>query len=196
MGIVSKKCYTRSCKTHANYQHWFSIQHFLSCQNPNKSSWKDFWKNSWNEISIHEFCQWSYIIVLTEFSAQSKSSPSDVFSRKHCLVSNEHSKLVSSEISFKKLNIVNCQINCKFRVILKAGLLCLRKILSNDFVFLVCISIYISRKPFISIWMNMGFKSIYWNKRHCNVGCIILTRQLVTELSREPWVAGARELAV
>lgn len=28
------------------------------------------------------------------------------------------------------------------------------------------------------------------------MGCIILTRQLVTELSREPWVAGARELAV
>lgn len=111
--------------------------------------------------SPYEFCQWSYISVLTEFSAQSKSSPSDVFSRKHCLVSNEHSKLVSSEISFKKLNIVNCQINCKFRVILKGGLLCLRKILSNDFVFLVCISIYISRKPFISIWMNMGFKSIY-----------------------------------
>lgn len=133
--LYLKKCYTRSCKTHANYQHWFSIQHFLSCQNPNKSSRKDFWKNSWNEISIHEFCQWSYIIVLTEFSAQSKSSPSDVFSRKHCRVSNEHSKLVSSEISFKKLNIVNCQINCKFRVILKAGLLCFRRILSNVCVF-------------------------------------------------------------
>lgn len=202
MGIVSKKCYTRSCKTHANYQHWFSIQHFLSCQNPNKSSRKDFWKNSWKEISIHEFCQWSYIIVLTEFSAQSKSSPSDVFSRKHCRVSNEHSKLVSSEISFKKLNIVNCQINCKFAWLWKPDCF-----VSEEYfqmcVFLVCISINILlRKPFISIWMCMylfyrlRFKSIYWNKRHCNVGCIILTRQLVTELSREPWVAGARELAV
>lgn len=154
MGIVSKKCYTRSCKTHADYQHWFSIQHFLSCQNPNKSSRKDFWKNSWNEISIHEFCQWSYIIVLTEFSAQSKSSPSDVFSRKHCRVSNEHSKLVSSEISFKKLNIVNCQINCKFAWLWKPDCF-----VSEEYfqmcVFLVCISINILFKNAVHIYLDV-----------------------------------------
>lgn len=195
MGIVSKKCYTRSCKTHANYQHWFSIQHFLSCQNPNKSSRKDFWKNSWKEISIWVLSMVLYncthwiqcpVKIVSLRRILQKTLPSLKWTLQAGVIWNQ----------FKKLNIVNCQINCKFRVILKAGLLCLRKILSNDFVFLVCISIYISRKPFISIWMNMGFKSIYWNKRHCNVGCIILTRQLVTELSREPWVAGARELAV
>lgn len=104
--------------------------------------------------SPYEFCQWSYIIVLTEFSAQSKSSPSDVFSRKHCRVSNEHSKLLSSEISFKKLNIVNCQINCKFAWLWKPDCF-----VSEEYfqmcVFLVCISINILFKKAVHIYLDV-----------------------------------------
>lgn len=153
MGIVSKKCYTRSCKTHADYQHWFSIQHFLSCQNPNKSSRKDFWKNSWNEISIWVLSMVLYncthwiqcpIKIVSLRRILQKTLPSLKWTLQAGVIWNQ----------FKKLNVVNCQINCKFAWLWKPDCF-----VSEEYfqmcVFLVCISINILFKKAVHIYLDV-----------------------------------------